>query len=176
MPRRRANVSTVTGDRGITVKVEGLTELRRDLKAAGEKNLDRRLSTRLRRAAEIVAKAAREKVPDGPERGGHIKTSIKASATTKGAFVSGGKQEFAYYGWLDFGSRTPNKGTFNGQSGSARRAQARQVSGSRVGPWAASGAGPKGGRFIYPAIEENSTALVAETRAAVDQALKEANL
>jgi len=170
------DVSTATTSRGIGVKVEGLAELRRDLKKASDSGLNKKLTRRLKRAAEIVATDARQRVPVGPERNGHVRSSIKAGANMKGAYVQGGRNAFPYYGWLEFGSREPRRGRLTGQSRAERRALARQVGGARVGPWTASGVGPKGGRFIYPAIEANERRLVSETRAAVDEALREVRL
>ena len=153
------------------VRVDGLAELRRDLKAADRK-LDRRLAARLRKAADMVAKAAKDRVP---VRSGAARDSIKPGVTGAKAFVRGGKDDVPYYGWLDFGSRTPNGGSFSaGRSG--QRAQARAAAGQRVGPWANTGQGPRGGRFIYPALEEKSTEVTDQVRDAVDEALREVNL
>jgi hypothetical protein len=171
-----ARVTTVTTSRGLGIQVEGLTELRRDLRKAADSGISKRLTRDLKNAAKVVANDARSRVPDGPPRNGHARSTIKAGANQKGAYVQGGRNAIPYYGWLDFGSRTPNGGILTGQSRSQRRALARQVNGQRVGPWAGSGTGPKGGRFIYPAIEANQTRIVRETANAVDKALKEVNL
>lgn len=159
----------------VQISVEGLDELRRDLKAAGDKNLSRKLRARLKKAAEVVAADARSRVPVGPDVGGHATDHIKAGSTTTSAFVIGGKADNPYYAWLDFGSRTPNGGKFTrGRIG--QTAAARAAAGVRVGPWANSGAGPKGGRFIYPSIEANSDELIEQVTAAVDEAFKEEDL
>lgn len=139
----------------VTISVEGLDELRRDLKQAGDKATGRELQKNLKKAAEVVASDARGNVPTGPDRGGHARDTIKAGASTGAAYVQGGRSESPYYGWLDFGSRNPNR---------------------QIGPWANSGAGPKGGRFIYPAIAANSDELVKQVHHAVDVALKKENL
>lgn len=139
----------------ITISVEGLAELRRDLKTAGLKATGRELQKELKAAAEIVASDARDRVPIGPDIRGHARDTIKAGATQDSAYVSGGKRENPYYGWLDFGSRNPNK---------------------QVGPWRQSGYGPTGGRFIYPALADNSDVLVKKVYNAVDTALTKENL
>lgn len=139
----------------ISISVEGLDELRRDLKQAGDKATGRELAKHLKNAAEIVASDARNNVPIGPDDFGHVRDTIKAGSTPTSAFVVGGKSESPYFGWLDFGSRNPNK---------------------QVGPWAHSGAGPRGGRYIYPAIADNSDELVKQVHDAVDTALKKENL
>jgi HK97 gp10 family phage protein len=136
----------------VRISVEGLDELRRDLKQAGDKLEQRKLRTKLRKAAEIVASDARSRMPSLT---GNARSSVKAGAATGAAYVQGGKADQPYYGWLDFGSRTPNK---------------------QVGPWRNSGTGPRGGRFIYPALEANSEELVEQVTKAVDEALTEENL
>ena len=161
----------------VKITVQGLDELRRDLKAAGDegKTLGRELKRRLKKVADTVAADARGRVPYGPDRGGHARDTIKGGSTATSAYVQGGKAENPYYGWLDFGRRTPNGGAFSaGRSG--RAAQIRANSGIRVGPWANSGTGPRGGRFIYPAIEDNSKKLIQEVGAALDATLKKENL
>lgn len=139
----------------VTISVEGLDELRRDLKQAGDRATSTELRKELKQAAEIVATDARDKMPYGDDRGGHARDTVKAGATPTAAYVQGGQQVNPYYGWLDFGSRNPNQ---------------------QIGPWAHSGAGPKGGRFIYPAIADNSDVLVKKVYDAVDTALKKENL
>lgn len=136
----------------VTISVQGLDELRRDLKQAGNKVEQRKLRTKLKRAAEIVADDARGRVP---VVSGDARSTLKAGATAGSAFVVGGKADSPYYGWLDFGSRTPNQ---------------------QVGPWRNSGAGPHGGRFIYPAIKANSDELIKQVTDAVDEALTEERL
>jgi HK97 gp10 family phage protein len=140
------------------IRVDGLKELRRDLRAADRK-VDRKLATKLKRAAEIVAADARDRVPTGPGAGGHAADSIKAGVSGPKAFVKGGGDAVPYYGWLDFGTRSPNTG------------QPRSV-----GPWAGTGKGPAEGRFVYPAIEANSEEVTNQVRKAVDEALNEVNL
>lgn len=174
--RARSTTSTMSGGAGSidVVKIEGLADLRSDLKAVDRK-LDRRLASRLRAAAKIVAEAAKARVPLGPPERGHARDSIKPGTTTKGAYVKGGKDDVPYYGWLDFGTRTPNGGQFSsGRAG--QRAAMRAAAGERVGPWANTGQGPKGGRFIYPALEANSDEVITKVRQAVDEALNEVNL
>lgn len=153
------------------VRVDGLAELRRDLKAADRK-LDRRLAARLRKAAQIVVDEAKRRVP---VVSGDARDSIKPGVSGAKAFVRGGKDDVPYYGWLDFGTRTPNQGSFtSGRSG--QRAAARVAAGQRVGPWANTGRGPTGGRFIYPAIDAKSDDVTTQVRDAVDEALREVNL
>lgn len=164
------------------VRIEGLKELQRDLKDAGEKAVSKRLSTKLRKAAQIVADAAKANVPEGPAKDGHASDTIKAGVSGARAFVSGGKASNPYYGWLDFGTREPRAtsvpvlsygGRPLSQSKTGRSILAR---GTKVGPWRGTGKGPHHGRFIYVAFDEKATQVAALAQDAVDQALKESNL
>lgn len=128
-----------------SVRVEGLAELRRSFRQAQDTDGLRELREGLRDAADVVAHDAQGRVPS---RTGRARDSIRATAGGNTAYVKGGKARVPYYGWLDMGSRTPNQG--NPRS---------------VGPWTGTGAGPRGGRFIYPAIdakEREITELVGE--------------
>jgi len=116
-----------------TVHIVGLRELRRNLREVGDVEELVEVRNALRSAARIVADDARRRVP---VRSGLARDSIRPLVSGNRAFVAGGKAKVPYYGWLDFGNRRP-------VSGRPRS----------VGPWAGSGKGPKGGRFIYPAID-----------------------
>ena len=137
------------------VRIEGLREVNRAFKQMGD-GLDKELKAEAKDIAELVARDARRRVPDVS---GRARASIKAGATQKGSYVQGGKKTVPYYGWLDFGSRTPVAG--NPRS---------------VGPWKGSGAGPAQGRFIYPALGDNRREVEVRTRKVVKVARKRAGL
>jgi HK97 gp10 family phage protein len=138
------------------VSVRGLKELRRDLRAVEDVDGAKQVRRALLTAAEIVAAEARSRVP---ARTGRARGSIKAGASGNRAYVAGGKRSVDYYGWLDFGGRTPRQG------------QQR-----RVGPWARSGRGPEQGRFIYPALEASRADVIDAVSAGLDQHLAARNL
>ena len=135
------------------VRVDGLKELRRGLN-----RIDPELTKQLRRdlleIGKDVAADARRTVP---EVSGKAKGSIRAGASGNTAYVAGGKKSVPYYGWLDFGSRTP------------RRGRPRSV-----GPWKGTGSGPKRGRFIYAAIDRNLKQIERRAVAAFEKAKKSA--
>lgn len=116
-----------------SIDVEGLPELRRLFRKLGGTEQLKGVRRALKAAAEVVAADARSRVP---VRSGRAQASIRAGTSGNFGTVSGGKGSLAYYGWLDFGSRTP-------RTGNPRR----------VGPWSGSGRGPDRGRFIYPALD-----------------------
>ena len=137
------------------IEVAGLREFQRGLKRLNPE-LDKQLKVELQAIAQTVADDAAVKVPT---RSGQARRSIRAGADAKGPFVKGGKKKVPYYGWLDFGSRNPNIG--------APR---------RFGPWTQSGAGPKRGRFIYPAIDRNLERIASGGAAALARAKADADI
>ncbi len=124
----------------LTVQVEGLKEVQKYLKKIGAVEQSKELRTGLREAAKLVGQDARTRVP---VKTGRARGSIGWTVNLDGAYVLGGKKQVPYYGWLDFGSRTPVKGRPRS-----------------VGPWKKSGAGPFRGRFIYAAIADNEDKIV----------------
>lgn len=138
------------------VQVEGLKELRRDLRKveAADELVDVR--TALKGAAGIVATEAQTRVP---VRSGRARKSIRPLVSGNAAFVAGGKKAVPYYGWLDFGRRTPIRGRSR-----------------TVGPWKLSGAGPKQGRFIYPALAAKGQEVADAVASGVERALRKAGL
>jgi HK97 gp10 family phage protein len=134
------------------VRVEGLAQLRRQLRQL--ENVDALTDVRqgLKRAAGIVAQDARSRVP---VRSGRARASIRAQASGNRALVVGGKKSVPYYGWLDFGGRTPRR---------------------QIAPWRGSGGGPPKGRFIYPAIAAKRRQVADEVEDALRRAIQKAGL
>lgn len=114
------------------------------------------LRTGLRQAAELVAVDARNRIPSVS---GLARSSVRVVSSGNKTLVVGGKAKVPYFGWLDFGSRTPRQGN--------RRSR---------GPWSGSGSGPSKGRFIYPALAAKEREVVALVQKAVDVALKRLGL
>lgn len=133
------------------VEFEGLKRLR-----AGLKKIDPQLQKDLRDEfvpiAQEVAAEARSRVP---HKSGRAAASVRGGVSGNNAYVSGGRTSVPYYRWLDFGSRTPVSG------------QPRSY-----GPWFKSGAGPKRGRFIYPAIDAKRDDIETKSAAAVDRIIE----
>jgi hypothetical protein len=89
---------------GLRIQVHGLKEFRRGLRQM-DRNLPKGLRHAGNKAADIIVGEAKPKVPLGPGRGGHARTSVRAQSTATAARVAGGSKKFPYYGWLDFGSK-----------------------------------------------------------------------
>ena len=138
----------------VEIRVEGLADLRRALTRIGDLDTRNDLRDGLKKAADIVAREAKSRVPS---RSGRTAESVRAVAGGNRAFVVGGKKAVPHYGWLDFGSRTPRVG--NARS---------------VGPWTGSGQGPRKGRFIYPALDAKERQVVDAVADAVQAATRRA--
>lgn len=138
------------GSGGGAFKVEGLNELRRALGALANTDALAEFRLALKDAAEIVAVEARLRANTFSFRAAD---TIKSGTSGARAYVKGGKNTLPWYGWADFGSRTPRTG------------QPRSV-----GPWANSGAGPSRGRFIYPAFDFTEDRVADRVARGLDQA------
>ena len=135
------------------VEIPGLADLRSDLKGL-PKDVKRAAEKEFEEVAEIVASAAARRVPS---RTGNAINTIRAKGTIGGGSIVAGGPDAPYYQWLDFGGRDPQTGNS-----------------IEEGPWRGSGAGPTGGRFIYPAIKENARDILRAAEQAVDRAARKA--
>lgn len=88
------------------VQVDGLRELRRELKRAGER-FPRELREANRDAAELVARSARRRAPRGPHEGGGriqpVVSSIRALASQRAGQVAIGGARAPHGPPLEFG-------------------------------------------------------------------------
>ena len=111
----------------IRVQVHGWPEVRAKLG-----NLRGQLPAAVRAAtkdsAQLVVNDAKRRMPIGPGKGGHARSSVRSAATSRGTDVRGGGKRYKYYCWLEFGGRVGKKNS---------------VYRKRV----------KKGRYIYPALD-----------------------
>jgi hypothetical protein len=136
-----------------------IREAQKLLRELGDVDEQREFKAALAWAADKVAIDAKRRVP---VRTGRARRAIKSSVSKTQAQVYVNKRNPEYYGWLDFGSRTPNRVRVNrtGAGGSVTR---------RIGPWANSGKGPAQGRFLYPALEAQRAGVNQIMRDAIDR-------
>jgi len=134
----------------VGVNILGLRELQKAFKDLGDIEGSKELKAGLLAAAGIVSKEAKLRANSFSFR---ASDTLRAGSSGRGAYVTGGRRVLPWYGWADFGTRTP------------RRGQPRSV-----GPWARSGKGPKGGRFIYPAIAHKEHEIEEAVGDAIDTA------
>lgn len=99
-------------------------------------------------AADVVARAARDKVPVVT---GRARSSVRAVARSGGGAVAGGGAKVPYYGWLDFGGRV-------GRNNSVTRPVIQR------------------GRFIYPALDEHHDEVVDTYERLLRDVLRAADL
>jgi hypothetical protein len=125
------------------IRMEGLAPLRRGLKAI-DAELPKELRDKLLPLAQDVASGVRARIPS---RSGTAAGSVRGGVSGNNVYVQGGKKQVPYYGWLDFGTRTPAKGHPR-----------------HYGPWFKSGLGPARGRFMYAEVDARRDEL--ERRAA----------
>lgn len=134
------------------VQVEGLAELRRGFRNIQDAEGLREVRDGLKAAAGVAADEAARRAGAFSQRAAD---TIRATAGGNTAYIKGGKAALPWFGWADFGSRTPNRG------------QPRSI-----GPWAGSGRGPTGGRFIYPAIDAKDAEIAEIVADALDRAMR----
>lgn len=116
-----------------SLKVTGLVDLQKALRQV-DKDLPKELAAGLAEASEIVAGAARPRVP---VRTGRAAASIKVRKQQRAASIAVGGAKAGYYPWLDFG-------------GSVGRAKAIHR------PFI------PGGRYIYPALRDKDREVKAK--------------
>lgn len=110
----------------IRVQVEGTKELKAALRRLRSESPTAARDAS-RKAAELVVRDARPRVPLGPGANGHIRSSLRVVSTRAGAGASIGGPSYPYVFWLEFGGRV-------GRRKSVYRKRA------------------KSGRYIYPAM------------------------
>jgi hypothetical protein len=137
------------------VEVEGLAQLKKAFREL-PKETRKAAAKEMLPVAEKVTAAAAAKTPVGPGSkkapAGTTRASYGAKATAAGASVSAGKN-VPWYKWLDFGGRDPRFGNTRAE-----------------GPWRGSGAGPHGGRYLYPALNEHNEQIIEAAGEAIDRA------
>jgi len=129
------------------IKVQGLAEFRRALKAMDE-DAPKKMRLVLNAAVELVGDDARRKVP---VRSGRARSSIKEQSGQLEARLVGGSKRVPYYGWLDFGGKTGRKRSVH------RR-------------WLADG------RYMYPAYHANRARIMAKLADGLTDLARDAGL
>lgn len=129
------------------ISVRGLDELRKAL-AKADKDLAKDLGAAGKRAADVVVPAAQARTP---VRSGRARDSLRAVTVRGGGAIRGGGAKAPYFPWLDYGGRVGRK---------------RSVVRDYI----------KGGRIVYPAIDEKRDAAVDVYFDAMNDLLRRAGL
>lgn len=91
------------------IRIDGLKQFRRALKIL-DGDLPKRIKAIGNEAAQIVVDEAKPRVPLGPAKAGHARSSVRVASTGTAARVAAGGKKYPYFPWLDFGGRVgPNK-------------------------------------------------------------------
>lgn len=135
------------------VKVTGLRELRRALRAAGE-GLDEGMRAELKEVALLVAERARSKIPS---RSGRTEASIRPVLARGGVAVRAGGARVPWYGWLDFGGVRRHMGSRHSH-GVEHLQPGREF--------------VKEGRYLYPARDEVTADIELRTRRMLDNVFR----
>ena len=86
------------------IKINGLAQFSKDLRKL-DNDLPKALRLAANEAGDLVLTYAKPKVTTGPQKGGHVTSSMKAKSTRTSARVSAGSARYPYFGFLDFGGR-----------------------------------------------------------------------
>lgn len=125
------------------VQVEGLVELNRALR-----DIEPALQKELRGTFRRIGAKVRDKVRASmPSRTGKARSSVRSANSSAGTYIAAGKASVPYVGWLDFG------GTLR-PSGGRRNTAVRPI--------------VRGGRYLYPAIEDMAPQLQREAVEAIE--------
>lgn len=128
-----------------SVKVTGIVELQKALREI-DKELPKELAAGLAEAADIVARAARQKMP---VKTGRAVASVKVRKQQRGAALAYGGSKAPYAPWLDFGGSV-------GRHKSIHRPVI------------------TGGRYIYPALKEHDVEVRAKVDEVLERMAKKA--
>lgn len=97
---------------GVRVVILGDEALRRRL-ASVHHALPEGVDEIAQDVADLMAIFARKKVPLGPARNGHVRTTLRGTTRNGTPVVEGGDAAHPYYGWLDFGGHVgPNRSVY----------------------------------------------------------------
>ena len=133
------------------VRVEGLTELNRALKAIGPE-LQKELKATNLSVAEMVAGDAKAAAYSLGGVAAHVAPSIQAKGYTTSAAVSGGGPTYPMFGGAEFGS----------------------IRFKQFKPWR--GNGSDAGYFVYPAIRQDADRITTEYTDAIDDLMRKVGL
>lgn len=139
-------------DRSLAVRVEGLADFQKELKRLDQK-LPRELQKANKRAAELVADAARTRATGLGSVAAKAAPSIKAAAEQRRSKVSIGGARYPFALGAEFGG------------------QGRPTT-MQFAPWSGSDTGA--GYFLYPAIRETRDEFMDAYDDAIEQLTREA--
>ena len=114
---------------GMQVRVRGGAKLLAELGVFG-RSLPRVVKEAAKEAAKPVARDTKARMPSGPAKGGHVRSSVRVGVSRKGVALRAGGGRYPYYMWLEWGGRV-------GRNKSVHRARS------------------QAGRYLYPSLVAN---------------------
>lgn len=90
------------------ISMRGLDEFRAGLRKM-DSALPREVQKAANKAAQLVVARTRPRIPTGPARNGHVRSSLKVASSQRAVRVAYGGSRYPYAGWLDFGGRVGRK-------------------------------------------------------------------
>lgn len=110
------------------------------------------LRNELQGAVEVsILPSIMRQLPTGPDRGGHVRSSVKAYGSANTVYIKAGGGRFAYLPWLEFGGVL-------GPVGKRRNTQVRPF--------------VKDGRWMYPTVKRNRHKLALAAGEAVEKVIR----
>jgi len=159
-----------------TIKVHGLTELRRALDQAADRMPEGIAAANLK-AAEVVAADARLRAPKGPHQGGGtivpIFASIQAISTARRGYVAFGGRLSPHAPVYEFGGSIPRRGTRATHGALIRTARKKHLGFGFVGVPVTD---IRKRAYVYPAIAAKADEVLRTYGAAVEAVLRDRNL
>lgn len=136
-------------DKGASVKVAGLDELRKELKKLDDAGLIDGLKDANYEVAAMVVTRARTKAAALGRMEARAAASLKASHAAARAQISGGGAKVPFFGGAEFGAA---------QSQIRNTTRGLMLGWNQFEPW--TGANSGSGRFLYPTIRANADEIV----------------
>lgn len=145
-----------------TIAVEGLDELRRELKKLDGDQATEALKEANFKVAELVTREARSRASSPMERSAAV--SLRPARQAARAQVSGGGAEKPFFGGAEFGSgRNQHRRSVNGYPG---------LGYNQFKAWR--GNGSSAGYFLYPAIRDATDNIVEVYGTEIDKIVRDA--
>lgn len=90
------------------ISMRGLDEFRAALRKM-DSALPREVQKAADKAAQMVVTRTRPRIPTGPGKGGHVRSSLRVASSQSAVRVTYGGSRYPYAAWLDFGGRVGRK-------------------------------------------------------------------
>lgn len=149
--------------KGASISVEGLDDLRKELRKLDDAGLTFELKQANFDVAELVVRNAQSRAAGLGRMEGKAAASLKPSRALARAQVSGGGSSAPFFGGAEFGA---------GQNQVRNTVRGPVKGWNQFVPWTGSNSGS--GRFLFPTIRDDTAKIVEMYRDALDKITKRA--